>query len=417
MRAGESPLRIAVAVLVLVSALQTGNHLPANAQASEPTNVDLAAVPAFPWMLQETGFQVLQAGHLDAFSFQYGVSSSGGYDDADWKDVAGHYRQGYSMLLGRLSNPADPQSTPVAYFLTYIIEWDSDASALAARETLLRITQPTGSTQYGPVTASTSPDGISAIGTYGRALVWTTYSVSGPDTPPAAPPGVWTEQSLTAINTATAERLATATTGATTDPGLAQAALRISGPNALGSIAWAYYPTSDVYRVLDGTVVPAPGEATVPTVEQWPGVEDMFFSRQTLGANGYDYVIESSLARFASPEQATAYAAHPAQSTIPSRLIGDITVMGQVDRGDGIIRQQVQAAGQAPVPGYRTIRVSGNVVQVVTMLGSGAGVVTEASIDIVTNAQMACLDALPSPCRPLPQDQMGIPLSATEPAA
>ena len=180
-----------------------------------------------------------------------------------------------------------------------------------------------------------------------------------------------------------------------------------TGPDAGWSISWPFFPNTEHYRVRNGEVLAYAGElerdarSTVPD-----GVDDLFVSRQQMGDDEYSHMIDVTLARFESEDEASAFADDPTPIGFPPNWEFEVTYSNADDLGEGVRLERARADSDAlRATGYRTVRRDGNVVQVVQWLASEKARASEDGMTQITAWQSDCLDALPEPCTPVSQEK------------
>lgn len=402
-----------VVLVVLVSALSSAWY-PAVAWQTEPSQltpatspVDLATVPLQSADFPEQGYQLAQAGDLELNAFNDAWS---GEDNGDeWDSIADGYQSGYSTVHVLLGDRGDSRSEPLASVTTYVVGFDSSALAGGAGQILLDIAG------YGPTQdmdgASVYVDvtGVLGFQAFGDYLVMVQYASAEQQFADRQNTEDWTPESSAELVQATGDRLGVALDRAEDgEESLGVANVMFYGPDAGWTMPWIYYPSTEHYRVLDGEVVAYGGELDSDLADlALPGMDDLFVSRQQVGQEGYEHLIDITLARFDSEEAAAEFADDPLPISFPPTWHFDVDYSGSNALDDGVRLERARTDGdELRASGYRTVRQEGDVVQVVQWLGSGNALVTEEAIAWLTDRQSTCLDALPEPCAPAAQEEL-----------
>ncbi len=374
----------------------------------EPSAVDLATVPLHPSELPERGYQLAQAGDLELSAVEFAWSPEGA-DSDDWEPIADHFLNGYSTVHFLLSDRADSRSEPLATVTTTIIGLDESGSAEEAVQALLDIAGFSPTEEVEGVTVYSDIDGFLGLRAEGDYVVAVQYASPAQKQSTQQNTSDWTSESVAEVVVATTDRLATAIDVAGSgDSGFGIANVMVYGQDSPWTLPWIYYPSTEHYRVLKGEIVPYGGEIDVRDADDVAdGVEDLFVSRQQIGAENYEHLIDITLARFDSEEDAVAFAKEPAPVSFPPTWTFDPAYTEVSETGDVVRIDRVRVDDDAlRASGFRSVRQDGEVVQVVQWLASGNAVVTEEALAWLTGVQSACLDALPEPCAPIGQDTL-----------
>jgi hypothetical protein len=198
------------------------------------------------------------------------------------------------------------------------------------------------------------------------------------------------------------------------DQALALSGLRYTGDDALTALPWTYFPITQHYRVLDGEVLPYGGELDTDRVAP-EGVIDLFVSRQQLGDDGYDHMIDITLASFETEADARAFADDPAPITFPPTWQFGVTYGDRETLPNGDVLQSARAEDDVTATGWRTVSQQGSSVQVVIWLASENASTNREGMIELTERQRVCLEASPEPCAYL--DQADFPAAVDEASA
>jgi len=404
-------LSIMLAVFVLLASLVTGGTLIGAAQTRNvASSVDLAAVPLSPSTFPEPGFQLAQAGDIefDALSASWAGDT---FDDA-WRPLEATWQNGHSSVHVLLSDRGDSYSEPLATLTTYVLGFDSPDAAANAGPALLEIAGYGPTKEVAGITVYADVDGLLALCAEANYLVIVQYAAAQQNSSRQNTED-WTAESTAVLVDATGERLVDAMDLAETGAeSLGVANVMVSGYEAPWTLPWIYYPSTEHYRILDGEPIAYAGELDSDLGDVPPdGIDDLFVSRQQLGDEGYEHLIDVALARFDSEGEATAFALKPDGITFPPTWIFDPDYAPADPLPDGGMAERVQVDDNLRASGYRTIRQEDTTVQVVQWLASGNAVVSPEAIAWLTDAQSSCLDALPDPCVPIHQGELPAALS------
>ncbi len=407
-------LSIMLTVFVLLASLATAGPIASAAQTRNVASpVDLATVPRAASTMPEPGFQLAQAGDIefDALTASWAGDT---FDDA-WRPLEASWRHGHSSVYVLLSDQGDSFSEPLATLTTYVLGFDSPDAAADADPALLAIAGYEPTEDVDGVTVYADVDGLLALRAKSDYLVVVQYAFPEGPNSTRQNTGDWTAESIAGLVDATSERLADAIDLA--DSGaesLGVANVMVSGYQAPWTLPWIYYPATEHYRVLDGEPVAYGGELDSDLDDVSPeGIDDLFVSRQQIGDEGYEHLIDVTLARFDTEAAASAFAANPDAITFPPTWTFDPEYTPADALPDGATVERVRVDDDSlRASGYRSIRQEGEMVQVVQWLASGNAVVSPDAIAWLTEAQTACLDALPEPCVRIDQDE--VPAALTE---
>ncbi len=159
--------------------------------------------------------------------------------------------------------------------------------------------------------------------------------------------------------------------------------------------------------MVGGELTPYGGELAADLDDAAPeGAVDLFLSRQQLGEERYEHLIDITLARFDSDAAAAAFAADPDVIAFPPTWEFGPEYAAADDLAGGGVIERVQVDDDSlRASGYRTVRQEGELVQVVQWLAGGNALVSREAIAWLTDLQSACLAALPEPCAPVDQDE------------
>lgn len=402
----SNALTVLLAVVVLVASVTASAPITSAAQTRNAASpVDLAAVPLPATAYPEPGFQLAQAGDIefDALPASWAGDT---FDDA-WRPLEEAWRHGHSTLHVLLGDRGDSLSEPLATVTTYLLGFDSPDEAEAAGPALLTLAGYDPVEDVDGVTVYADVNGVLGIRAEGDYLVMVQYAFASQNRT-RQNTGDWTSESVADLVEATSGRLADAIERA--DSGvesLGVANVMISGYQAPWTLPWLYYPSTEHYRVLDGEPVAYGGELAAGLEDVAPaGIDDLFLSRQQLGDERYEHLIDVTLARFDSEADADAFVENPDAITFPPTWTFDPGYAAADDLPGGGAVERVQVDDDSlRASGYRTVRQEGELVQVVQWLASGNALVSREAIAWLTDLQLACLAALPDPCAPVGQDQ------------
>lgn len=371
--------------------------------------VDLARVPVPPAEVMEPGFQLVQSGWIELSAVAYALSGDSMPPDA-FDEVEGGYTIGYSQVLALLSDRADAFSEPLSHLLTLVLEFGSESDAAAAANEirdLLGLTEPTS---IDGVDTWSGPEITESIIAEGNTVIYVAYAFEEQRFSTRQNTD-WTPEAVAELASQTRERLLAAQDAAAGgDPALSRAGLLIQGPDAGWTITWPYFPISQHYRVLDGDVLPYGGELDddlfVPD-----GMETYYVSRQQLGDDGYDHLLDITLAEFETAADAEAFAADPPPVQFPPTWQFEATYGEATEVEPGLWVQSVRVDDETlRATGQRTIRINDTTVQVMQWLGSENGMTSREGMLELTIAQTSCFENLPTACQPLDQDRFPAPL-------
>jgi hypothetical protein len=415
----QTGIRITCTVLALLSMAIGSLHTGAGQEASPaPTNapsaVDLATVPLHPSAFPERGYQLSQAGDLEFDGFSSFWTGEETEIDA-WQPIADHYRQGYSAVHVLLTDRADSWSQPLATVTSMIVGFDSPEAAASGEDTLIDVLGLDEAELVDDVTVFAGNEGTLGMLVRENYLVLVQYGFPEQQFSTQQNTEDWTPESVAELVTATGDLLDEAIAAADQgEDALGVANVMFYGDLAAWTIPWPNYPSTEHYRVLDGEVMPYGGELSADAeAVTWPGLDDLFVSRQQVGAEGYDQVIDVTLARFETDEQAADFALEPDQVAFPPTWQFEATYANPHSLTEDVRIERATVRDDAlRASGYRTVRQDGNLVQVVQWLGSGNALIGENAVTWLTGLQSDCLDALPDPCQPVWQDE--IPLAIDE---
>ncbi|HYI23840.1 MAG TPA: hypothetical protein VD767_00385 [Thermomicrobiales bacterium] len=405
-----------ILAFILLAASLVAGTVPVAASAGEPSptgeGVDLAAVPLPPDELPERGYQFAQGGDIELSGLKFAWSGDG-LDESDWVDIEVGWIGGHSHVLILLSDRADSASEPLASFTTYVLEYSDGDAAEGAIDDLLSIAGYTPTEDVDGVTVYLDQRGVLGAVADDGFVVIVQYAAARTDGPGQNTED-WTAGAMAELANVTVDRLSdlrdAAADGEST---LGIANVMVTGPDAGWTLPWFFYPNTEHYRVLDGEVLPYGGELSAQTRDAAPGgIEDLFVSRQQMGDEQYDSLLDVTLARFESEADAESFAESPLPVEFPPGF-GFEATHGPAIVDDGVIFQKVAVNDDMlRASGWRSIRQDGDLVQVVQWLGSGNAVVTEEAIAWVTGRQTSCVDALPEPCAPIDQESLPVALDA-----
>ena len=403
-------LTIRAVICLLICLPMLGNPVAAHqAPPDGDAAVDLARVPVPPSDVMEPGFQLVQAGWIELSGVAYALAGDSMPSDA-FDAVEADYRGGYSQVLALLTDRADPSSEPLSQLLTLTLSFDSNEHAEAAAteiRSLLGLDEPT---DIDGIDVWAGPEITESIVVEGATVIYVAY-IFEEQRFSTQQNTDWTPEALAELADETRDRLVDAEEGAAAGvSALSRAGLLIEGPDAGWTITWPYFPTSQHYRVLDGNVVPYGGELDddlfVPD-----GMETYYVSRQQFGDDGYDHLLDISLAEFETETDANAFAAEPPPIQFPPTWQFEATYGATTEVEPGLTVQSVRVdAENLRATGQRTIRVNGTTVQVMQWLGSENGMTSREGMLDLTTLQTDCVDNLPAACQPLPQDQFPAPV-------
>ena len=395
-------LLVCLPLLTSSAGAEQGTPLPEAA-------VDLARVPVDPGAVIEPGFQLVQAGWIELSAVAYALFGDSMPPDAFGTVEAG-YTAGFSQVLALLSDRADPFSEPLSQLVTLVLEFDSSATATEAAaeiRDLLELDEPTA---VDGIDTWSSPDITEAIVVDGDTVIRVAYIF--PEQQFSTRQNTdWTPEAVAALASETQARLLDAREAADAgEAALSRAGLLIQGPDAGWTITWPYLPISQHYRVLDGVALPYGGELDSDLLVP-EGMETYYVSRQQLGDDGYDHLLDITLAEFATPADAEAFAAAPPPVQFPPTWSFEPTYGPATEVEPGLWLQSVRVDGDAlRATGQRTIRVDDTTVQVMQWLGSEHALTSSEGMLELTAIQTACLRNLPAACAPMNQDLFPAPV-------
>lgn len=395
-RAGMS---IASTLLMAALALPA----PVAAQVPKPAStpvIDLARASLVPSDLPEEGFGFAQGGPMDAFNL---VTTLGGLD-ATPEQIAAveeHMVDAHSQVLIRLSDPAERTSDPVSWFITVVIGADDEDGVAELRDALAQSDDP--STRFGDVTVTEDSDSVAAILSHRKYFIFNLHTAD------ERYASRWVRDELAGLAELMADRIDDAVQASQDrEDTLATANLWVSGGDAAWSRPTLFHPVTEHYRVLDGRTLPYAGEADAAGVnEAAPGIRDLFRSDQLVGTDTNGLGIAVTLGRFETAERAEAFATDP-----------DAVAMNFSDDRDPVwsepsplddettIATGTREMRDRQATGYRTVRTSGDLVQIVEMLAWGDVELSEAGARNLTERQTACADAVPEPCDPVSRREL-----------
>jgi hypothetical protein len=396
-----------LAVTMLLSFLLTSSPASALAQASasaaipDRSPVDLASVPVTPNSLPESGYQLIQAGRLDSSALQYAMYGDDPVRSSALEDAEDEFTGAFSSMLGLHEDRADPTSSTLATLTTYVIGFsDSDPAEVLAEETVEGFDAADGDTIDG-VEVFESETGVSGLTVHGHYLLIVAYTFDEQQFSTKQNADDWTPEAIASLVNETGDRLDDAIDRSSSENFQhGTAVLTVVGPDALSSIPWVYFPITDHYRIRDGEILPYGGELSSDLEGATPdGIRDLFVSRQQLGDDGYDHLIDTTIATFDSEEQAAEFAASPLDITFPPTWVFSVTYGEPEAVGEDLTFQTARAEDGVIATGYRTIRTVGSTVQVTVWLTSEEGMIE------LTDRQSECIDASPEPCQYLPQGE------------
>lgn len=384
------------------------------AQGGDATPVDLARVPLPPQALPEPGFQFAQGGDLDLLTFVTGVGSIHiASDDFDVDVPEKHWRQGYASVSLLLSDRASVDSDWLAAAVTFVIELDSPAGAVEVADWLNNIgsgeEDPTET--IGGVLVASDADSLRGFLVHHQYLILTSYNAI------EAKDARWTPEAIAGMADAMSDRLDRAI--ADQEAGEIQLGIgnvMIAGPDAGWATIRALDPLTQHYRVLEGAVVPYPGELEELLADDViPGVTDLFIARQGIGGDGSSHLIGVTLARFETEADAERFAANIDAYDLAGALDPGVTYDRAVVSEDGgtLTRARLDA-DDGLLSGYRSVRREGEIVQVVEWLAGGNARVNEAMMGWLVDQQEQCVRALPEPCALIPERDLPRPIDLPE---
>ncbi len=401
----HSPLAILLAIIVLVASVMVSTPIVGAAQTRNVASpVDLATVPLPASTLPEPGFQLAQAGDIEFDALP--TSWAGDPFDDGWRPLERAWQHGHSAVHVLLSDRGDSSSEPLATMTTYVFGFDSEDAADAVGPALLAIAGYSPVEDIDGVTVYADVDGLLGLRTEGNYLVLVQYAVASQNSTRQNTDD-WTPESVAALVELTSERLADAIELAETDAeSLGVANVMVAGYQAPWTLPWISYPSTEHYRVLDGEPIAYGGELAADLEDVQPeGVDDLFVSRQQLGEERYEHLIDVTLARFDSDADAAAFAENPEAIAFPPTWTFGPEYAAAEDLPGGAVERVQVDDDSLRASGYRTVRQQGELVQVVQWLASGNALVSREAIAWLTDLQSACLAALPEPCAPVRQDE------------
>ncbi len=368
------------------------------------TPVDLASVPATPDSLPEPGYQLVQAGRLDHAALAYAMYGDAPSTGSALEGVEDEFTGAYAMILGLHADRADPTSDVLASVTTYLVGFDDSSATADLAEEIADGLDSTGGDIDG-VEVHESENGLTGLLVSGDYLIAVFYAFDEQQYSTQQNTSDWTSDAVAGLVNETSSRLDDAIARSTSDdfqPGTA--ALTVAGEDALSSIPWVYFPITDHYRVKDGETLPYGGELSSDLEDAMPGgIQDLFVSRQQLGDDGYDHMLDTTIATFDTGEQVAEFAESPLDITFPPTWVFSVTYGEPKEAGDGVTIQTARAEDGVIATGYRTIRTVGTTVQVIVWLASEHALASEAGMLELTGRQSACVDASPEPCQFLAQ--------------
>lgn len=404
-----------VLLLVIIGVSTPDPASKAAAQGGDATMVDLSRVPVPPSGLPEKGFRFTEGAPLNVQNL---VTLFAGFD-ASPEEIAvvdRHFVQAHFNLHQLFSEQAITSDT-IASLSTLVIEAVDDEGVEALHDRLFQMEDQ--SERIGDVLVSTDVDGGSALLFHDEFLIAINYSFSEQQISTRHNAGAWSAEALADLATVTAERIddavALSEEGAAT---LGTGNIWISGPLAMSLYPTRFSQVTEHYRVLDGDVLPYPGETDELSADEViPGVSDLFFARQgvIVGDRVWFHVIGVTLARFGSEADAAAYARAPDDEDIPGSLGIDVSSGRQrvdiaygtaVEQERGTLAAATMTTPDGPLSGYRSVRRAGEIVQVVEWLAGGTAQVNEAMVLWLADQQEACVRALPDPCAVIPESDL-----------
>lgn len=402
---------LAILFVVLPTMGNTG-MTQAEPQEDGAMPVDLATVPVPPEALPEQGFQLVQAGWLDLGGLTYAIAGDDQPAASPFEDIENGFTGGYSHILGLLSDRADAQSEPLSGAATYVLGFTSDDEADLAADLLVDLIDLGESEPIDGVDTWRGPVVTTGLAVEDSFVIMFNYSFDEQRFSTRQNTD-WDQAAVAGVVNQTRARLTEAVNRAKDgDPALAVAGLRYTGDDALNALPWTYFPITQHYRVLDGAVLPYGGELDTKGIAP-EGVIDLFVSRQQLGDDGYDHMIDITLVSFESEADAGAFALEPGAVIFPPTWIFEPEYGALEEVAPGVTIQAVRVDDDfLRATGFRTIRVNGTTVQVVQWMASENGLTSRAGMLEITSAQSACLDDLPAPCAPLPQAEFPAPVDA-----
>lgn len=338
--------------------------------ATFETVVDLARVPVPPPELPEQGFRFTQGGQLDPLDLVHAVA---GLDaSAAEIDVVGeHLVQAYATVHQRFGNRAS-RSDPTATLVTLLIEAASEEGVQSLRDGLF--TTDDASERLGNVLVSTDENGSAALLSHDHFLIAIVYGRPSQRRSTGPNADAWSASSLAKLAETIADRIDDAVALADDDAmTLGTGNLRITGRHASSGNLTPFSPLTEHYRVLDGTVLPYPDEASELSADELiPGVRDVFISRQGIGDGEGNQLIGIMLVRFDSTRDAAAYARAPDDVDVTGGLGLDIAYGKVFEREDGRqLTEAVLTTREGRMSGYRSVRRVDDIVQVVEWVTPG----------------------------------------------
>jgi hypothetical protein len=414
-----------LAVTVLPSLLAGSLQSPTLAQDSEPasvaqrTPVDLASVPVSPESLPEPGYQLIQAGRLDLSALQYAMYGDAPLAESTFDSAEDEFTGAYSMILALHEDRGDPTTATLATVTTYVIGFDDPAATEQLAEEIANELNPNGGESLDGVDVFDTGIGTAGLSVAGDYLILVAYAFDEQQFSTQQNTNDWTPDAIASLVNETGDRLDDAidrSTGNDFQPGTA--VLTVVGEDALSSIPWVYYPISDHYRIRNGEILPYGGELSSDLEDVIPdGIQDLFVSRQQLGEDGYDHLIDTTLATFDSEDEAATFAETPPEMTFPPTWVFTVTYGEPEEIEPGVTLQTARADDGVIATGYRTVRTVGTTVQVTVWLASENALATEEGMLELTDLQSACVDASPEPCAFLPQEEFPAAVDADSAAS
>lgn len=401
-------------LVIAVLAASLAQTRPVVSQGTNaPLAIDLATVPVPTTMFPERGYQMAQAGDLEFGAIQASWAPEG-VEDERWGEIAQGYQQGHSQVQILLSDRADSRSEPLATVTTIVIGLDSADAAGDAVSQLLDIAGYDDVEDVNGVSVHADDSGVLGAQAVGEYVVTVRYAPAETQGSTRQNTTDWTPESIADLVIATSDQLNAAIARA--DLGAESfgvANVMVFGLQAPWTLPWPFYPSTEHYRVRDGETVPYAGELEADAADVAPsGIAELFVSRQQIGDENYAHLIDVTLAQFETESAAEVFARSPQPVAFPPTWEFAPTYTLDNPLPDGLAVARVQVDGDfLRASGYRTVRQKGSIVQVVQWVASGSAVVSREAIAWLTEAQSACLDALPEPCAPIYQDDVPAALS------
>lgn len=386
-------------VVVGVPTLDSVIAVAAQEEGSRP--VDLARVPVPPTDLPEPGFQFAYGGEMRLQDFLRSQRESRPLEDIP-PVVEDHWRRAHTHLSLLFSNRASIASDWLASFATVVIELDSEDAAEEVAEWLTHsrtVGEDRTETIEG-VSVSLHERIIHAVLVQDRYVIEIGYNpFDQPDLSHQA--NDWTAEAIAQLTRATSDRLQHAIRDSEAGENrLGIGALRVELPDAEWASPAAFNRVTRHYRVLDADVVPYPEEVgQLSADEVIPGVIDLFFARQGGNEGRSSHQINVTLARFANGSDAENFADRIDSYNIHGALDPGVTYRRSVEgEATGTLTHASLDLAHGRLSGYRSVRRTGEIVQVVEWLAGGTARVNESMVVWLANQQEACVRALPDPC-------------------